>query len=253
VLTFCADTTWKKYDDMHRFLADQIDLTARSITLSNDEARHLRDVLRLKPGDEVTAFDGAGREFLCRADVVGKQDAVLQMLEEIRPSSPESPLHLTLAPTVLNGEKYDLVIQKAVELGVSRLIPMQTIRGDVKAADAARRLTRWRRIAMEATKQCGRARLMEVMEPMTFSDIVEKSATPILMFSERDGSGFDSLSPVEELTALIGPKGGWDDKELEFARSRGANVVTLGGRIMRAETASIALVALLQHRFGDFN
>src|SRR5690606_3907274 len=133
----------------------------------------------LKPDDEVATFDGAGREFVCRVASVGKHESSLEILSETQPSSPESPLQLTLAPTVLNGEKYDLVVQKAVELGVVRLIPMQTIRGDVKVADAARRLVRWRRIAMEATKQCGRARLMEVAEPMTFTDIVEGSETPI--------------------------------------------------------------------------
>ena len=236
---------------MHRFFAPQIDFAARVITLTADETRHLKDVLRLKAEDEVSAFDGAGREFLCRISTIGKHTASLELGDEIAPSSPESPLNLTLAPTVLNGDKYDLVVQKAVELGVMRLIPMQTIRGDVKAADAARRLVRWRRIAMEATKQCGRARLMEVAEPATFSGIIENSATPILMFSEREGSGFDALEPARDMTALVGPKGGWDDKELEAARDAGATVVTLGGRIMRAETASIALVALLQHRLGD--
>jgi 16S rRNA (uracil1498-N3)-methyltransferase len=238
---------------MNRFYTQNINFDARTVELGTDEARHLRDVLRLKSGDEARAFDGAGREFLCRVASVGRQQASLEIVEETQPSAPESPLNLTLAPTVLNGEKYDLVVQKAVELGVSRLIPMQTIRGDVKVADAARRLVRWRRIAMEATKQCGRARLMEIAEPAAFADVVKDSTAPILMFSERDGSGFDSMQPASELTALIGPKGGWDDKELELARDNGADVITLGGRIMRAETASIALVALLQHRFGDLN
>jgi 16S rRNA (uracil1498-N3)-methyltransferase len=238
---------------MHRFLADRIDFDAQTIGLGLDETRHLRDVLRLKMGDEVSAFDGAGREFLGRIASIGKHEATLELTEETKPSSPESPLSLTLAATVLNGEKYDLVVQKAVELGVVRLVPMQTIRGDVKVTDAARRLVRWRRIAMEATKQCGRARLMEVAEPIAFNDIIKDAAAPVLLFSERDGSGFSSLQPGSELTALIGPKGGWDDKELGFARDNGANVITLGGRIMRAETASIALVALLQHRFGDLN
>lgn len=222
--------------------------------LDADETRHLRDVLRLVVGDEVSVFDGDGNEFACVVEVVGKKDARLSVREKIEPSSPESPFEITLAATVLNGDKYDLVIQKSVELGVTTLIPLQTIRGDVKVKDAEKRLGRWRRIVLEATKQCGRARLMEVAEPAAFADLIATlDSENVVIFSERDGVGFDQIKADKKITALIGPKGGWDDSELEMARSRGVNVITLGGRILRAETASIALIAILQHRYGDLN
>jgi len=239
---------------MRRFYAPISNFADQIVSLSEDETRHLRDVLRLKTGDEASVFDGSGREFRCSISTIGKKISELAIVEEIQPTSPESPLELAIAPTVLNGEKYDLIVQKAVELGVSSLIPLITVRCDVKPKDAAKRLERWRRIALEATKQCGRAKLMEIREPIVFADFVEDPvATNVIMFSEREGSDFSVVRAASQTTALFGPKGGWDDAELELARKRDINVVTLGGRILRAETAAIALTAILQHRFGDVN
>ncbi len=239
---------------MRRFFAEPGRFSATQIELSEEESHHLRDVLRLSVGDDVSVFDGVGREFQGTVAEIAKKRSLIDVVNEIAPAAPESPLQLTLAPTMLQGEKYDLIVQKAVELGVTRLIPLETLRGDMKAKDAAKRLARWRRIAMEATKQCGRARLMEIGEPTTFKELLSRADTAkTILFSERDGTSLEGLSKATELIAIMGPKGGWDDKELELAKSRKIWVVTLGGRIMRAETASIALTAILQHRFGDIN
>ncbi|MFT3743705.1 MAG: 16S rRNA (uracil(1498)-N(3))-methyltransferase [Pyrinomonadaceae bacterium] len=238
---------------MRRFYSPPDNINGSAVTLDTDETRHLRDVLRLKIGDEVSVFDGTGREYKCLIASSGKKHSELKLIEEIRPASSESPFEITLASTVLNGEKYDLIIQKSVELGVTKLIPLQTIRGDVKAKDAAKRLDRWQRIAMEATKQCGRARLMEISEPAAFDTLIAEKAECVVMFSERDGTDFTAIKPSKKITALIGPKGGWDDSELDLARANGVSVITLGGRIMRAETAAISLTTILQHRFGDLN
>ena len=155
---------------------------------------------------------------------------------------------------MLNGERYDLIVQKSVELGVKTLVPLITIRCEAKLRDAERRVERWQRIALEATKQSGRATLMHISGPAEFTELIKNAAAgDLVMFSERDGTGFSAVPAVKKLTALIGPKGGWDDSELETARSMGARVITLGGRILRAETAAIALTSLLQHRFGDLN
>ena len=239
---------------MRRFYAPVSSFSDAAVTLSEDETRHLRDVLRLHVGDEVSVFDGTGREFRSTIASIEKKISELLIVEEIQPTSPESPLDLTIAPTVLNGEKYDLIVQKAVELGVSCLIPLITVRCDVKVNDAMKRLDRWRRIALEATKQCGRAMLMEIGEPIAFEELASgPNKSDAVMFSERDGKDFSTLSPANKITALFGPKGGWDDIELDLARKNGINVVTLGGRILRAETAAIALTAILQNRFGDVN
>lgn len=232
----------------------------RTVTLEADEARHLRDVLRLKPGDEVYVFDGAGKEFRCAIESSRRNIAVLKVLEEVAPARPESPFQLTLAVALLKSDKFDLVVQKATELGVVRLVPVMTRLADIKLkdeSDSLKRLSRWRRIALEAAKQSGRALVPEIAMPVLFSDMIgsQQQSDYRVLFSERNGESIDSLVPGAEsngsLTALIGSEGGWTDAELEAARAAGWKVVTLGGRILRAETAAIAVTALLQHLFGD--
>lgn len=236
----------------------------QSVSLSADEARHARGVLRLQPGDEVYVFDGAGKEFRCAVRELDRDGAALDVLEEVEPARPESPLNLTLGVALLKGEKFDLVVQKATELGASRIVPVATSRADVRLRDgneAKRKVTRWQRIALEAAKQCGRARLMEIEEPVEFKALIDWPAEEDelrLMFAERNGTSLAEVAHNPQagsvkVFALIGPEGGWADEEIELASKRGWQIVTLGGRTLRAETAVIAIVALLQHRFGDLN
>jgi 16S rRNA (uracil1498-N3)-methyltransferase len=164
---------------------------------------------------------------------------------------------LTLAAAILKGDKFDWVVQKAVELGVSRLTPTITARCDVKLKDSAKRVERWRKIVLEASKQCGRAKLMSVDEPAGFGESIDleesRDGSVALLFSERDGLPLSRISPAKLITAYTGPEGGWEDSELAAATERGVRIVTFGGRILRAETASIAVSALLQNKFGDMN
>lgn len=238
---------------MRRFYAPVENFLGQDVMLSEDETRHLRDVLRLRVGDDVSVFDGMGREFNCTIVSIDKKTSTLSLVKEITPASPESNLVLKIAATVLPGDKYDLVIQKAVELGVVELTPLSTKRCEVKLKDSAKRLDRWRRIAFEASKQCGRAKLLAVNDPIEFTELISNAGDGFLLFSERDGDGFETISVDKQVTAIVGPKGGWDDHELEDARAKRVKVVTLGGRVLRAETAAIAISAVLQHRFGDFN
>jgi len=249
----------------------------RSAHLSAEETRHLRDVLRLKTGDEIFVFDGAGKEFQGRVQAVARDSTEVTVIMQVDPAQPESSLDLPLAVALLKGEKFDLVIQKATELGVTRVIPVMTSRADMRIkgdADAERKLTRWQRIALEATKQSGRARLMKIERPVRFSDLVRggntdnsvgrddasEDALPNsdvrIMFTERQGVSLpqvlsDGKDRPKTVTALIGPEGGWADDEIDQARDAGWKIVTLGGRILRAETAAIVAATLIQHRFGD--
>ncbi len=236
-----------------------------SVVLSAEESRHLRDVLRLRAGDEVSVFDGEGSEFACAVREAGGRggEAVLEVRGASSPPRPESPLSLTLAVALLKGEKFDLVVQKATELGVTRVVPVVSARADVRprdARDTERRVERWRRLALEASKQSGRARVPLVDSPQTFERLVEhESASPNaarILFSERGGAGLRSLSDESatrpaSVVALVGPEGGWDDEELAHARSHVWTLVTLGGRTLRAETAAVTVCALLQNLFGD--
>jgi 16S rRNA (uracil1498-N3)-methyltransferase len=222
------------------------------VTLSADEARHLREVLRLKPGDEVSVFDGEGKEFRARVAQARREFADLELQEEIAPARPESPLRITLAVALLKGEKFDLVVQKATELGVNEFVPLITRYADIKLrdeTDADKRVARWQRIALEAAKQSGRALVPEVGKPKSLGSVLDP-ANPCFLFSEKGGHGLPQIE-TDEVTAIVGSEGGWSDEELDEARAAGARIVTLGGRILRAETAAIATAALLQHRFGD--
>lgn len=229
----------------------------QTVTLGADEARHLRDVLRLKSGDEVYVFNGVGGEFRCSLITTKRDSAELRIESEVEPAKPESPLRLELCVALLKGEKFDLVVQKATELGVTRIVPLTTRYADIHLrdeSDAAKRVARWQRIALEAAKQSGRAFVPEVSAPASFESVLAgtKEDKLCLMFSERGGESLNK-SPAESkaITALVGSEGGWSDEEIERARAAGFHIVTLGGRILRAETAAITITALLQHLFGD--
>jgi 16S rRNA (uracil1498-N3)-methyltransferase len=234
----------------------------KTVPLGADEAQHMRGVLRLKPGDEVFVFDGEGHEYLCRIESLRREMASLNILKKVEPASPESPLDLTLALALLKGEKFDLVVQKATELGAARIVPVVTKLSDIRLRDEKdkeKRATRWRRIALEAAKQSGRARLPVIEDPQDFDSLLETSSggdEPRLMFSERNGQALkEALEPfsveVQSMTALVGSEGGWTDEEIQAARAANWRIVTLGGRILRAETAAISITALLQHLYGD--
>lgn len=241
-----------------------------TVVLSQDEAHHLRKVLRLKAGDTVFVFDGRGKEYACcvpegrESGRGGDVAVVLEVETQVEPARPESPLDLSLAVALLKSEKFDLVVQKATELGVNRIMPVMTKRADVRvhnASEATKRTLRLQRLALEAAKQSGRAHVPLVDAPLDFTEL---TATPAasdwaerrLMFAERGGRGlaetFSEWSALpRRVTALVGPEGGWDDDEMAQAQDAGWDVITLGGRILRAETAAIVVAALLQHLSGD--
>jgi 16S rRNA (uracil1498-N3)-methyltransferase len=230
----------------------------RSVVLSSDEARHLRDVLRLKPGYEIYVFDGAGREVQCEIAEIGRE-VVLNLIREVEPARPESPLRIKLGVALLKADKFDLVVQKVTELGVVSVVPLITRQADIRLrddSDACKRVVRWQRIALEAAKQSGRALVPSIATPLDFEAFVEGDAG--LLFSERDGISIveatrKTTGEVESLSAMVGPEGGWSDEELAQARENGWRIVTLGGRVLSAETAAIVVATLLQHRLGDLS
>ena len=259
LLTLRLMTRRRFYAPIEAFSRD-----ARSATLNADETRHLREVLRLKVGDEVYVFDGRGHEFRGQVQAIEKNSTLLTSVTAAEPASPESPLNLTLAVALLKGEKFDLVVQKATELGVASVVPVISTRADMRIRsdeEAEHKTIRWRRIALEATKQCGRARLMKMEAPITFAELMnhQQGSNEIhLMFAERDGTSFaTAMDGVEQrsdtMIALVGSEGGWSDEEIIQARESGWKIVTLGGRTLRAETAAIITAALLQLRFGDLS
>ena len=241
-----------------RFFAPPGNFQGSKIVLEADEVKHLREVLRLREGATINVFDGAGREFSAEIKSARKHETILEIIQEVSPSARESDLDLTVAVTLLKGEKFDLVVQKACELGVTKIVPIETRRADMKirdARDGIKKVERWRRIALESAKQSGRAKLMKVDQLLSFEVFITGKEKVKILFSEKDGQSFESFlsenSLVKKMTAIIGAEGGWEDSEIELARKYNSQIITFGGRILRAETAAIAVSALLQNRFGD--
>ncbi|MDQ3009387.1 MAG: 16S rRNA (uracil(1498)-N(3))-methyltransferase [Acidobacteriota bacterium] len=242
----------------HRFYALKSQISDSKITLDGDESHHLARVLRLGIGDRVFIFDGEGCEWECEIASVGKRETELTPLRQLA-DAVESPLNLTLAQALIKGDKFDWVIQKATELGVTRIVPLLTDHSDVKMGKARAeeraesRSLRWRRISIEALKQSGRRRLVEIVEPIRFMDFCESNSTGHnLIFSERGGRKLrDITDNLTQITVSIASEGGWSERELQTAETNNFIAVHLGARILRTETAAIAAVTLAQHLFGD--
>ena len=228
------------------------------VLLQGDEYHHLRNVLRLKTGDAVSIFDGAGRGFSASVLEMDRRGALLKVEREEVPS-PESPLRLHLAMALAKGEKLDLVIQKGTELGVVSFHPLATRRADLKLdpARAGSRLSRWRRVALEACKQSGRTLIPEIFPPATLDEFLARelpgtriafdpSGRPAAEFF-HDGAFVIPAS----LLAAVGPEGGWSREELDRLQRSGFVTLRAGPRILRAETAAILAAGLLQYLAGD--
>ncbi|OYT69461.1 MAG: 16S rRNA (uracil(1498)-N(3))-methyltransferase [Chloracidobacterium sp. CP2_5A] len=239
----------------HRFYAPLENFTDKEARLPDDEAHHAVHVLRVRVGETASVFDGQGRAFRAVVAEASKRGVRLALAEPL-PSN-ESPLDLTLAAAILKADKFEWVIQKAVELGVTRIIPLiaRYVEPGLVRSVSSDRLDRWARISREATKQCGRSRLTPIATPRPMPDLLAAQGVKFF-FTERDGQSWGRVvksidAPALSAIAFVGPEGGWSDDEREQAAAGGAWLVTLGPRILRAETASALAVGLLQSALGD--
>ena len=225
-------------------------------TIKGDAANHIARVLRLTLGDPLTLFDGRGGEHAARIEGL-RQGAVVVAVGELSAADRESPLSLILAQGVSRGERMDWVVQKATELGVSRVVPLLTGRSVVRldAKQSERKLRHWQGIAVGACEQSGRNRIPDIAAPLGLHDFLRGSnderATRLLL-SPSGALGFGELQSLDGgVIVLIGPEGGLAESEQHAALDAGFVAVRLGPRILRTETAAIAALTLLQHRFGD--
>lgn len=219
-----------------------------TVRIPRMELRHLH-ALRLGPGDRLCVFDDAGREHEVVLDRVGTRDAVGRVVATSTRSH-ESPLELVLAAALVKHDKMDWVVEKTTELGVSRIVPVTTRFTVARGAH----LERWRRIAVAAAKQCGRTRIPVVDAPRPLADVVAQPWPGLRLLAWEDEhavrlAGLPDATPA--VTLLIGPEGGFDDAEVARAGDAGFVTVTLGRRVLRAETAAVVATALCQHRWGD--
>jgi 16S rRNA (uracil1498-N3)-methyltransferase len=247
---------------MHRFFIppDQIDDNQAIIT--DATAHQIRNVLRMEVGQHIVVLDNLGSEYelelahLDRKQVIGK-------VVERRPSAHEPRTHITLYQSLMKRDKFEWVLQKATEVGVSCFVPVITQRSLVQTADLkANKQDRWQRILTEAAEQSHRARIPELLPPLKFSQAVTQCPNYQLALIAWEEGGVDLKTAVSQPTLaasatsttialFIGPEGGYDPSEVQLAQQHGAIPMTLGARILRAETAAIVTPALILHELEN--
>src|SRR5262245_17398787 len=237
-----------------RFLA-AIDLPSGTARLPEDETRHLAQVLRLRAGDEVAVFDGAGHEYRARLEQIERGGASVRLIEE-QPAAPEPFVRVTLAQAVLKGDRMDEVVRDATMMGAAAIEPLVT-EHTAAHLKAGRAPERWRRIAVASAKQCRRAVVPRIGEGTTFADWVarDRSAVRVMLVEPSAGVDGQPLSPVaerpESATILIGPEGGWSAAEVGSAVAAGYVPITLGRRTLRADATPIVALGVLQYLWRD--
>jgi 16S rRNA (uracil1498-N3)-methyltransferase len=221
------------------------------------ELRHLTRVLRLKPGDSVLLFDGEGKEYQATIKRLTAREVSFALIQGSLPEVSEPSVRIILGVGLLKAAKLEWLIQKATELGVDEILPFHSLRVVPRPEEAAvrNRLGRWEKIATEAAKQCRRARIPRINPPCSFAKALSafpESTRIFLWEKERDRTLSHVLtSPSPAVYALIGPEGGFSAEESQQAETAGFIPVRLGPRILRAETAGLVIVALLQFLCGD--
>jgi 16S rRNA (uracil1498-N3)-methyltransferase len=231
-------------------------IRGEQISLQPREARYILTVLRLGLGDEVTVFDGAGNEYQTELTEDYEGGIYLALREQLNPQR-ESSLKIILGQALLKGERMKFVIQKATELGVNRICPLVTSRSIpiVEGEREALRMERWQRIAQEAAKQSGRTMIPEIEAIHELSDFVSQSAGTRIMLWEEEPTPLreivGKINPHAGITLLIGPEGGFSEAEVIAAQTHRFLVAGLGRRVLRAETATLSVLSIVQHLFGD--
>ncbi len=226
------------------------------VVLPESTANHLARVLRLREGDDCVLFNGDGQDYAARLAAVGKREVSADVLSASTVDN-ESPLRIVLVQGIARGEKMDLILQKATELGVAGVVPVIAERTEVKldAERTAKRMAHWRSVMVSACEQSGRARVPELSQPAALMQAAA-NLPPDCVKLTLDPAGEYSLATLTETgmqsaAIAIGPEGGWSPRDREILSAAGFLGLRMGPRILRTETAGLAAIAALQSRFGD--
>jgi 16S rRNA (uracil1498-N3)-methyltransferase len=243
---------------MTRFYVPQPKIEGGMLKIEGSEVRHIRRVLRLKAGDEITVFDGSANDYEGTIVEQGSTSVVIKVKNIFSPQR-ESPLKVTLAQSLLKGEKMDYLIQKVTELGINEIVPFFSSRSIplLEKTGRLKRYHRWEKIAIEASKQCGRGVIPHIEPLKDYSEmlrIVSSDSLPLIL-CEKEGERLkEVLKRLKEgvgVFFIVGPEGGLSEEEVDQAKKMGFFPVTLGRRILRSETASLCLLSILQYELGD--
>lgn len=236
-----------------RFLVSDLDPSLGSATLTGGEAHHLTRVLRLGPGDMVAIFDGRGQEFKAQVDRVSGSTVIVRLVEPVE-SAVERLVPLTLAQAVLKGSSMDDIVRDATMMGVSAIVPLITAQTVARRAASPHGAERWTRVAVASAKQCRRATVPEIADPMTFDVWLSRprDGTGLLLVEPSAGRAeplpvraLSALAPPASATLAVGPEGGWTRAEVDAAIAAGYTAVTLGPMTLRAESVPLAALAAL--------
>jgi 16S rRNA (uracil1498-N3)-methyltransferase len=235
----------------------EIDLTPNgSIELPKDTASHIVKVLRARPGDGLVLFNGNGCEHVGAIESI-RGPRVTVSVGEARAIDRESPLHIILVQSIPRGDRMDFVIQKATELGVSRIVPVLSARSVVRLDErqSESKVQHWRGVAISACEQCGRNRVPKIDAPLDLIDYLgsEPGAPVRLLLDPESASGEPVKSAQQSIEVTVGPEGGFSPQELDAMRVAGLKGIRLGPRILRTETAALVALTWLQTRYGDMN
>ena len=232
--------------------------TDDNMTVSDADLRHAKQVLRIKSGDKVILCDGNGTDYICEYSAESDRFEVIKSM----PNQAEPSVQIRLYQCLPKSDKMDFIVQKAVELGVSEIVPIVSKRCVSRPKNADKKTERWSRIAYEAAKQCGRGRVPKVFEILSFEEAVEglNAEDLNIIFYECGGERLNDIllrrKSLDSLTAksihcIIGSEGGFEHEEIEFAEKHGALRATLGKRILRVDTASIAALSVIVNYFEN--
>lgn len=226
-----------------------------SLKLDEDSARHIVRVLRMHKGDEIILFNGQGGEYTAELTQLDKSSVSLQ-IGSFRDHNIESSLDIELVQAISRGERMDITIQKAVELGVNKIQPLFTTRCNVKLTGdrLSKKLGHWHKIAISACEQCGRNRVPEVCQPLDFQQWLGRLDPSChgLILDPDSGKTCKDLPVMQKISVLVGPEGGLTEDEISTAAANGFTPVRLGPRVLRTETAALAIISTVQALWGDF-
>ena len=239
---------------MPRFFTETIDENKGIIT--GDDAKHIAKVLRMKAGEKLVACDCQGKDYDCVISEVSDKQVELTV-EKVYASETEPTVHVTLYQAMPKSDKMELIIQKAVELGVSAIVPVQTKRcvSRPDAKSMAKKLERYNRIALEAAKQCGRGRIPQVLPMLDYREALTemKKDERAFLFYENSTSSFrkELEQAVSSVSIMVGAEGGFEEDEVNRALEQGVASLSLGKRILRCETAPLAALSIIMYETGN--
>ncbi len=245
---------------MRRFFIDEIKEKGGFCVIEGSEAKHITKVLRMKPEDRFVLMDSKGSLFLALIESI-RSGKVIALLEKPLPKPPASPVRIILCQALLKSSAMDVMIQKISELGVDCICPFSSERTVValKKDRLANKMRHWNEIAINSAKQCGRPIPIKIEKPSYYKEMVTKwmkrNALKVILWEAKGAKDFKALlkssASATEFVGIVGPEGGFDRREIGLARDAGFIAVTIGDRILRADTAAITAAAIVQYELGD--